>query len=352
MKRILLKAFCLLAVLSLSFVFQAGTQTKKKLGIADKYSKNVKLRMKDLRKKNKVCVVFAHGFGGSGKGHVRQYVNAGMFPNCKIVSCEFPDSPRVKGNNGKVNISKTYFGQGKEQEVLQETFEEVQRKYKILLAGVSRGAIAVLNSDLKDDAVGIFVESPAATLEDVAQNYCKQYGFGWIPSLGKLVHEWVFPWIFNSYDPKGAKPLDYAKDIPHTVPVFISYVKNDHLIPAASSVALAEELVKAGHPQVYLYGSEVGQHGSMFNQKYADVTHAFLKLCGACNSKNKDYNCSDGYKLLAACKIDSLEQVEAIKKEAEWLNWKNYLGRNLAVLSGIVTCCTFLARKAWSFIES
>lgn len=291
---------------------------------------NSTFAMKKRAIKKRTKVLFAHGFGEDGDQGLDYKVDYNMFPHCDLGIFDFPDSPRAYENGGKLNCKKTNFAQGQEIETLEDSYRRVEDKHNKVVAGVSRGAMCVLSADCPG-ALCRFAESPAASLKDVIDHQCKQFGFGWVPCLGRFIHRWLIrPIKFKNYDPKGDKPIDKVKNIPRNQPVFIAYTTKDALIPASSSVKLAEELVKTGHNDVYLYGTDVGSHSDIANSDgdFVNVSSAFLKCCGAIPRR---YKCKKGDQILAECKIDNLDQVRILRKKLEWDNWKNYWKRNSAV---------------------
>ena len=277
----------------------------------------------------KAVVLFAHGYGGTGSSCSRYYAQPDILPDFQVVSFEFPDSIKNKENNGKLNKKKTCFGQEQETETLKNNFEAQKAAgNKVLAVGISRGAMCVLSANIPG-AIGIFAESPGASLIDIVDHQCKKYGFGWMPFLSDFIHDWILrPFVYNNYDPNGQKPIDMVKNIPLDTPVFISYTINDTLIPASSSVKLAEELVKTGHTAVYIYGSNLGYHAHILylDENYKKVFKEFLVKCGVIDCSN---SCADGQKLLEDCKIKSLEQVQSLRSELELANWTAYWGRNI-----------------------
>lgn len=303
-------------------------------------------------KKQETVILVAHGYGGKGVGCKEYYAKYNMFPGCTVTSFDFPDSPRL--NNGKVDDNKTCFAQEQELKVLKENFEEQKAQgHKVLLMGVSRGAMCVMSTNFAD-TIGIFAESPGASLQDVIDNKCKQFGFGWVPFLGRFVHRWfIRPLRFKNYDPTGNKPIEMAKNIPLNMPIFIVYTTNDNLVPASSSVKIAEELVRTGHTEVYLYESNFGYHAHILgsDKNYDKVSNAFLKKCGAIDAS---YDCANGDELLKNCKVSSLDKVISLRKHLEWVELKKYCVRNLSVFAlcaAVVFNASFLKKKAINFIN-
>jgi len=333
-------------IISLLVVFSNVTFSMKKA------AKKKAIKKKTSNNNKQARVVFAHGFG-SDRSHGNSYQNAGMFPGCQVNVFDFPDSPRASGNNGKLNVKRVCFAQGQEVQVLQNAFNNNKKNYSNnVVAGVSRGAMCVLSADCPG-ASGRFAESPAASLKDIIEHKCKQFGFGWIPCLGRFIHRWLIrPFMFKNYNPKGDKPIDKVRNIPNNQPVLIAYTTKDNLIPASSSVKLAEELVKSGHTDVYLYGADVGSHSNIvladIEKKiddFVDVSNAFLKYCGALD---QNYDCGNGDQLLAGCKVNDLNQVTALRKKLEWGNWKKYFKRNIVgflVSAAVVGSAIFLGKK-------
>lgn len=308
-----------------------------------------------VSKQERPVVVFAHGLGAT-KRQGYAYKRHGFFHGCKVITFNFQDSKRIKENKKKCNTEKTCFAQGQELECLKQAFDEqIKLNRNVLLAGVSRGAMCILSADLPG-AVGLYAESPASSIEDVVDHKCKQFGFGWVPFLGRLLHKWLVPLLFKSYNPNGPKPIDNVKNIPHDQPVFITCTMNDDLIPASSSAKLVQELVGSGHPEVYFWVSDAGSHAKILKSDKRDdfknVSNAFFKRCGIID---KSYDCKNGDMLLAECKIKDLKQIMSIRQKLHEASWKKFFMINMAVFSlcSIVTgttLCWLFSKKKHRFI--
>jgi len=287
-----------------------------------------------------VRVLFAHGYGADRRQGIH-YRDRGMFDNCRVEVFDFPDSWFVG------EYDKTDFAQAGELAVLEGAYNRLAKVYDKIVAGVSRGAMCVLSAHVPG-ARGRIAESPAASLKDIIDHKCKQFGFGWVPCLGRFIHRWIIhPLMFKSYNPTGPKPIDRVRNIPKNQPVLICYTTQDSLIPASSSVKLAEELVRSGHKAVYLWETNHGRHAgiasSRAGREFVNVVNAFLKRCGALP---KTYDCGGADRVLAKCKLNSLEEVTALRRKLEWCNWKKYWGRNLGVFVAIVGGAWFLGKKS------
>jgi len=309
-------------------------------------------------------VVFGHGFGAT-RNHGLVYGNINMFPNCNVTVFDFPDSPARAENRGRCNSAVTSLGQENENTVFEQHYNELLgrvRDYnskrsksstigdekKIIVGGVSRGAMNALSSNF-EDVNGIFAESPAATVQDIVDLKCKQFGFGWVPFLSKAIHRFIVPRILGQYNPQGPHPVNRVDQISSDVPVFIAYTTQDKLIPASSSVKLAQRLVSSGHNNVYLWGTNSGLHSNILSgrdgRNYQTIFHAFLRQCTG-EPGNASQNHEAGDRMLAESRQTSIEDLVRLRSRLE--GSERYWKRNLVVFS---TCLAFLGLVASRFIR-
>lgn len=295
-------------------------------------------------------VIFGHGFGAAGALHAPLYQM--MFPGCNLNHFEFPDSPYRPGNRD-LNIKETSLGQDNEIGVFENKYQEVkerirrQRDAKKIIAGVSRGSMCAANGDF-EGADAFFLESPG-NLPDIIYNQCSQYGFGWVPFLDTLAHWLVVPLILQRHDPNGPHPIDRIQNIPRETDIFLSYTKEDNLIPPSSTVKLAEKLISTGHNNVYLWGANRGAHSQIINdtegRDYFKVGRAFVRK--VTNQESHNQNDRDGDRMLDAAKIDedSIDDIRRLRNELEWDELYRYSGRNIFTFALLAAILGFAVKK-------
>jgi len=297
-------------------------------------------------------VVFGHGFGGN-RMHGRLYQDT--FSGCNIHVFDFPDSPGRPeyAGRGFPNMRETSLGQDNEIDEFQQKFREVKernRNGKMIVAGVSRGAITALNGNF-EGADGIFVESPG-NMRDIVKGQCRQSGVGWVPFLDAATHWCVVPWILQKHNPAGPHPIDSVANIPREMPIFISYTKEDGLIPPSSTVKIAEKLVQTGHNNVYLWGANKGEHGYIIHGPdravYEKVAKAFVrKVTGQRSHFMFGQRDPEGDRMLEDAKLtpESLDDLGRLRKELEWNECTQYPIRNLISFVCFAAAVGFAANK-------
>jgi predicted esterase len=266
--------------------------------------------------------LFCHGLGATHR-QVSMYTHS-------MDSADYPKSPhwiipepfatfdfadaindRVEFHDDKVNL-----GQNLDMHTLIEAYEELERSgdQDIVLVGVSRGAVTILNTvALKkwDDRLkAIIVESPYDTLQNVAHHVLKQKYIGWIPGSNRLALKMLntkFPMI----DLNGIMPISCVKDIPKNLPIFLVHSRNDAVIPPQSSRALYIALVESGHTNVYYLEMAGGEHARLIvgpeGELYQNIIHAFYKRFGL---PHNSHYAREAHTLLDYCKPN----VQTVKK--------------------------------------
>jgi len=287
----------------------------------------------------RTTVLFGHGFGGD-RNHVDQYVDYGMLPECQTMPFDFPDSPRIFQNGNRLNLARSSVWQKNEIDVFENVYsgtkEEAKKDNgKIIVGGVSRGGSCALSGNF-EGADGIFAESPVAHMKDMIGDSLKQFAVGWVPFLGRIINKFFIHRFIGRYNPSGSQPINRVEDIPRETPVLISYTTQDQVVPPSSSVKLAERLYRSGHRNLYVWGTNTGQHGNIVygrdGQNYRTVFRAFLRRCGALSP---EYDSEEGNRMLENARVTSLPNLVRLRRRLQWNEWKKYWGRNLATFATV-----------------
>jgi hypothetical protein len=237
-------------------------------------------------------IIFSHGLGGCGHNiyyYTKQNKDGKENPAYHFIShhniCTFDYED---ADQNKINLA-----QEPDRVLLKQAHEEARLKNpeaKTLLFGVSRGGSCVLyymGSEKPEDVNAIIVESPFAKVEDVIAHYHLKK----IP--GKRLRKWLARFfafylvpklVYPSYKPNGPKPVEYVEHIPQTTSLLLVCSKEDHLVPATSTIKLYKKLKQAGHQNVYLLVLDHGEHAKLLRGRqgsiYQKTVHAFLKKNG------------------------------------------------------------------------
>jgi alpha-beta hydrolase superfamily lysophospholipase len=227
-------------------------------------------------------VLFVHGIADTYKQAFRYY-NLGMFSR-PFYTFNFPDATE---SFIRVDRAKTTFGQEDELACLHNAYQQVihcQPDQDIVLYGVSRGAVAILNyiALQKPGSVkAIILESPFVAFDDVVEHISKACGFDRVPLASRIVRG-IASVIFPRYNWHGIKPIDLIAEVPRDLPILLICSEEDQLVPCSSTERLYEELCKAGCTKVQLLKLPGGRHGKLFLspvswQMYKEAVHAFYQ---------------------------------------------------------------------------
>lgn len=125
---------------------------------------------------------------------------------------------------------------------------------------------------------------------------------GWSRTLlNKLLYS-----VFGDYRFDGVSPLSVVDKFPHSVPVLFVTSKKDKNVPYESTMQLAQELAKAGHPQVYVLVLKGSGHNGYYKDSpqdratYKAVVHAFYHMLGL---PHIPFYAEQGKELLFSCKL-------------------------------------------------
>lgn len=239
-----------------------------------------------------VAYLFAHGLGATG-------IQANMYAK-RFSEHPYPDSncwilgtplivfnfPDAKNDNIEYHSKKVNLGQTLDMETLKGAYEQAKEllpHYGMVMFGVSRGAVTILNavgSYQFQDLRAIIVESPFDRIKNVIKHLMHQYCLGWIPfskNIGCAIMQKKFPAI----NLEGIFPIQVVRNIPKELPILLIHSRKDKVIPPDCSRRLYMELVESGHYNTYYLELASGEHARLLcdaEQKlYRNIVNAFYK---------------------------------------------------------------------------
>ena len=127
-------------------------------------------------------------------------------------------------------------------------------RQKMILYGISRGASTIvryMGQEQTENVHALILESPFASMHDVAKHLAQGYWLGWLP-----FHQWLALNIIEYKHPNFKRthpqPLDTLPNIDKTIPILLICCEDDDLVPCWSTQRLAHALFQQGHQHVYL----------------------------------------------------------------------------------------------------
>ncbi len=213
--------------------------------------------------------IYAHGLADT-KMQAYKYANILFSKDDNLITFDFPDATSYFW---RVNFIQANLGQRKDISTLASVFYEQikeQPKQPIIGIGVSRGGATWLNFMgiyRPKNVKALIVESPP---DNIAY------------TVSGIVHT-LIPYVFIQYDPYGIQSQDNIARIPKGIPILITSLKDDHVVPHSSSIRIYLKLIESGHLNVHLYTFTRGKHGKIVlsNQDtYRNIAHAFYKKYG------------------------------------------------------------------------
>lgn len=247
-------------------------------------------------KKRPLAIIFAHGFGDD-KGQAKPYYNRSYFVADWVYSFDFIDAKYSALYRSYSFIAKAFFssarrysaiGQKSDIDHLVKAIEDVVQIHPgaaILLYGVSRGAVTVINSlgtlaqqddkrYLLSSVVGAILESPFASSHDVIDAF--------LPAIPLGIKCMLFSWLYPNHQLTGEQPIKLVPFMPLDIPLLMVASVRDTIVPYSSTLRLYDFIVSQRHgkpevaPVVWCSLSE-GEHGRLFSPAYKDSVMSFMR---------------------------------------------------------------------------
>lgn len=238
-----------------------------------------------------IITIFAHGFGDNMR-QAKPYINRNYIIADYVYMFNFDDAvPHKKQYKSQsiilsllfARMKKSCIGQTNDIKTLINSIKEIHRVYpqgKIILYGISRGAATIINTiatlnienntELLATIIGIIVESPFATTEDVLINF--------LPIIPISIKKHLFALLCPTHTLYAQQPINFAPYIPHTIPILFALSLKDKLVPPHSTYHLYE-YIKNNRPENTLTQLAIinsGAHANFFCTQYQQEVHTFL----------------------------------------------------------------------------
>ncbi len=219
---------------------------------------------------DKPVLLFTHGFGAN-KLHGFSYMLPYPTPVIPVNEYHlgvfnFPEVCRDDDHKPSMWLPNAALAQGGDIKELKKAVDAIPRGQKIVGFGVSRGAATWLtflgsNPEYADRLSALILEAPFADatelIDGVMDGTMQALGLpdNRVVSTMRGVGESV---ALRNYSRSGIKPIDVAKHIPTTLPIFIMHSKEDEVIPYTHSLRVYSDLKEVGHNDVYLLQLDCG----------------------------------------------------------------------------------------------
>jgi fermentation-respiration switch protein FrsA (DUF1100 family) len=233
--------------------------------------------------REKIGYFFAHGLGATQEQGLFFSATNKWILNKPLVLFDFPDA---KNNNMEYYADKVNLGQELDIQRLEWSFKQAINElpdYKLVLAGISRGAATIINFlalNQPQPIAALILESPFDTLRSIIKHLLRRFHVNWIPFSKRLAYK-IAKKNFPLLNLDGIFPIHVIQKIPTSIPIFIVHSKRDKVIPINSSRQLYKALLLAGHTDVYILELASGEHGKLAQglegELYRNVVHAFYK---------------------------------------------------------------------------
>ena len=269
-----------------------------------------------------IVYLFAHGLGAT------QHQAQALMPKDNnywilqepLAGFDFPDSrPTHMDYDPKlVNLGQTL-----DMERLLFAYNRTRAEFpnhKIVLGGISRGAVAALNTaalnpeEFAANVSCIIADSPFDSFNNVVKHLLKRFHIGWIPFSRKLAIRYVKK-TFPQFDINGIFPINIVHFIPLDMPIMIVCVESDKTIPSKSYCMLYTLLAQTGHQHVYLLKLAAGNHGKLImgpeGEVYQNAIHAFYKRY---NLPHEEQFAKKGEPILRFCQPNLQDMKKYVKK--------------------------------------
>lgn len=245
------------------FVFSVTAQTIPALVLLNELTANPPL-----------VYLFAHGVGMSPNTNAKQakpYLDNNIITG-PCYSFNFGDSIRSM-NLGQENDCAIFISAYKQLVALHPTA-------RIILVGISRGAVTILNSIALHPKIdwspvqAALLESPYAHVTTIAEQIARSYMF-FIPFHKTLMRKLMN--LLPSYNVDGIQPITTIQKMKTHFPIFIAYSEIDKTVPASSTQQLIEKL-ESLNQAVTTWSSKTGKHSKLAtNNAFASAAHAFIE---------------------------------------------------------------------------
>ena len=150
---------------------------------------------------------------------------------------------------------------------------------RVILAGCSRGAAAIVNYLGKykpTNVIAAIIESPFDHTRNVIDYIAEQLHITKRDTIDSISTR-----LAPNHDQNGIQPIDYVAQIDHAIPLFFICTTKDRVIPLESSLELYKVSQKTGHPRTHLWVAHHGAHGlitfSSDGKQMRNVIHAFYR---------------------------------------------------------------------------
>lgn len=180
------------------------------------------------------------------------------------------------------SFSNVNFGQEDDYNKLALAYNYICHLYpkaQIVLIGLSRGSVAILHFLALQPAEklipikAIILESPFDTFDNIIEHVAQQYCW-FIPGSNILLKKLANS--FKNYKIYGLSPISYARQITLSAPFLITYSLEDKVVPAHSTQAIIQTLVKNNN-KVTVVELEKDRHSTASrNSKFQDAARSFL----------------------------------------------------------------------------
>lgn len=205
--------------------------------------------------------------------------------------------------------SRSTLAQGKEIELVNDAYKDIDKNHSVLLDGTSNGASVGIGFVAKYNPrlVGMILQSPYDSVKGVIQENInnengKEYAYAGVQKL------------FPGHDPKLESPIEQIKYIHNKdLPILLVCSKEDRVVPYKSTARLYKEFKTRGFNNVYILLTQSGKHAQILwgpdGKKHQNVVHAFKK-----KHHILDYNdpyANAGLPLLENCQ-PSLDEINKI----------------------------------------
>ncbi|MGE0206734.1 MAG: alpha/beta hydrolase family protein [Candidatus Babeliales bacterium] len=279
----------------------------------------------DLAETKTTAFLYAHGLASTWVQGIEILWRHGILGRPRwimdgpLAVFDFPDAKKEREyHNKEVNLA-----QEKDIDRLHAAYERMCQllpSHDIVLAGISRGASAILNFAAVKQPKNIralIAESPFDTLSSVIKHMLIRFHVSWVPFSKHIGHK-VCRKIFPGVNPKGMFPLNVVEKIPQDMPIMLVHSKKDRTVPINSSRRLYIKLRETGHEHVYLVELQSGNHGKLIFGPDADfytyVAHAFYKRYNIDHHPDFAHH---GKHLLALCQPSIADVSQRIQKKRQ-----------------------------------
>jgi pimeloyl-ACP methyl ester carboxylesterase len=234
---------------------------------------------------------FAHGIADSGaqayhytRTHSvdgKNVDNDRWIIDDNVITFNFPDAHGWLATIFRINFRQTDLAQETEIAALSDAYNKAITEnpfHDFILIGMSRGASTIINFlALKNPPKvrALILESPFDSIPAIIKDL---YAEPWQRKVARNFVSTAFP----LHNLKGLQPIDVVGKLPIALPMLIICSEQDTRVPCASSLRLAQKLVKTGHTQIFVVQLPRGYHSKLLSGPdghiYQKAVHAFYTL--------------------------------------------------------------------------